>query len=139
MCICGCSAYQTTALLLEMSIFCVGARYEIQLASYGSKHASQPLFDNQFLPTYTHNLKSNNCSLYYWRHSLCGLELHERSNWEAMASDMHWSFSDITVSLYIYSLFGAQLQMITKITYLMTAYYAPNNGPTANDASFCKE
>ena len=35
----GRSTYRTTALLLEMTIFCVGAGYEIQLVSYDSKHA----------------------------------------------------------------------------------------------------
>ena len=37
------------------------------------------------------------------------------------------------------SLFGTQLCRTAKLTYLMIAcmYYAPNNGFTANDASFC--
>ena len=35
--------------------------------------------------------------LYYWRYSLCGLELHERSNWRATTPDMLWSFSDTTL------------------------------------------
>ena len=35
-------------------------------------------------------------------------------------------------------LFGMQLSMATKFTYLMTAYYSPNNGFTANNASRCK-
>ena len=34
------------------------------------------------------------------------------------------------------SSFGALLSMTTKVTYLMTAYYTPNDGFTANDALF---
>ena len=44
-----------TALLLEMSIICVRAHCEIWLASYGSQHASQSLFDIAFMCVYTHN------------------------------------------------------------------------------------
>ena len=36
------------------------------------------------------------------------------------------------------SLFGVQLNMTTKLMYLLTAYYTPNNSFTANDASFNK-
>ena len=31
--------------------------------------------------------------LNYWRHSFCGLELYERSDWTATAPDMHHSHS----------------------------------------------
>ena len=68
----GCSTYQTTALQLEMSIFCVRARCEVQLLSYGSKHVSQSLSHKPFVGASTRNLKitgciwtfciSNNCS-----------------------------------------------------------------------------
>ena len=54
----GCSTYQTTALLLVMSIFCVKAGCKIWLVSYGSKHASQSLSDKPLAHTYTHNLKT---------------------------------------------------------------------------------
>ena len=37
---------------------------------------------------------------------------------------------------YYTSLFGIRLRLTTKLTYLMTAYYAPNGGFTTNDASF---
>ena len=36
--------------------------------------------------------------LHYWRHSLCAIELHERSNWRA---DMHQLFSYTT--LYVHT------------------------------------
>ena len=35
-------------------------------------------------------------------------------------------------------LFGMQLCLTTKLMYLMTAYYTPNDSFTANDASFLK-
>ena len=40
--------------------------------------------------------------LYYLRCSLYmyGLKLHERYDWRATATDIHWSFSDTTVSVY---------------------------------------
>ena len=37
------------------------------------------------------------------------------------------------------SLFGAQLHVITQLMYLMTAYYIPNGGFTANSTSFYKD
>ena len=43
--------------------------------------------------------------LYYWRHSLCALELHERSDWKATPPDTHQSFSDTTLSTYTASLY----------------------------------
>ena len=36
------------------------------------------------------------------------------------------------------SLFRTLLHLTTKLTYLMTAYYTPNDGFTANSASFYK-
>ena len=38
--------------------------------------------------------------LYYQRHSLCGLQLHERSDWWTKAPDRHWSFYDTTLCAY---------------------------------------
>ena len=56
----------------------------------------------------------------------------------------HWSVFPWYSIVYIYckpvcrSLFGVQLRMTTKLTYLMTIYYTPNNGFTANNVSFYK-
>ena len=76
---------------------------------------------------------------------LCALELLERSYLRATAPDMHWSFPDATFCVYTASphipstsLFGAQLCMATKFTYLLTAYYISNDGFTAIDVSFYK-
>ena len=45
----GCSTYEMTALLSEMSIFYARAGCEIRLVSYGSKHASQSPSDKSFV------------------------------------------------------------------------------------------
>ena len=80
--------------------------------------------------------------LYYRKNSLCGSELHKRSDWRITALDIHWLFSDTTLRVYCKAvhtlLFGAQLRTTAKLTYLMSAYYIPNNDFTANDASFHK-
>ena len=46
--VCGRFTHRTTVILLEMYIFCVRAGFEIQIASYASKHASQSLSDRPF-------------------------------------------------------------------------------------------
>ena len=38
----------------------------------------------------------------------------------------------------VYKYNSTQLHLTTKLTYVMTAYYIPNDGFTANDASFYK-
>ena len=50
-----------------------------------------------------------------------------------IGDDTHRSFS-----LVFTSIFGALLRMTTKLKYLMTAYYTPNHGFTANEALFYK-
>ena len=54
----GHCTYWMTPVLLDMSIFCVRAGQEIQLASYGSKHALQCHFDKPYMHTYMSNMKS---------------------------------------------------------------------------------
>ena len=46
--VCGRFTHRTTALLSEKYIFCVRFGFEIQIASYLSKHASQSLSDRPF-------------------------------------------------------------------------------------------
>ena len=67
------------------------------MVSYASKHASQSLSNKPFVHTQlylTHTLKTSRSYvdvqqierlLYYWRYSLCCLELDEESTWRAMA------------------------------------------------------
>ena len=43
--------------------------------------------------------------LYYLRHFLYGLELHERFNWSTMAPDIHQFISDTTLCVYNASLY----------------------------------
>ena len=79
--------------------------------------------------------------LYHWTHSLCGLELQEGSDWRATTLDTHRLFCGTTLHAYTAntvhtSLFGMLLRLTTKHMYLMTAYYTPNYGFTANEASF---
>ena len=94
--VCGHSTQRMTALLLEMSIFCVRAGCEIRMASYASKHTLQSLSDEPFLHiqcTQTHRLKT---SCHMWTFSilndcyiigdiLCVVQLHQRSDWRGMA------------------------------------------------------
>ena len=58
----GCFTYWTTTLLTEMSIFRVRAVRDVWLVSYGSKPASQPLFNTTFF-VYLHS-KLKNYRLY---------------------------------------------------------------------------
>ena len=71
--------------------------------------------------------------LYYQKHSLCGLELHEKSDWRAIASDTHRC-----PNIHVYIAIGVQLSMTTELTYLVTTHYTPNDGFTVNVASFYK-
>ena len=55
-----------------------------------------------------------------------------------------WNLNAIRYVVCIYckllhtSLFGMQVHLTTKLMYLMTAYYAPNEGFTANNALLYK-
>ena len=140
-----------TALLSEMSFFCVRGGCEIQLASYGSKHAWQSPSDKQFVHTYTHNLKTTG---HIWEFCI----LNNRSTIEDIPCVRQSCMRDLTGELGHQTcisrsliqhcvrilqavhplLFVVQLRMTTIPTYLMTAYYTPNDGFTANYVSFYK-
>ena len=91
------STYQMTVLLSEMSISWVRSAFEMWLVRYGSKHSSS-LFPIHHLWALMRNLKTTGCIptgclhikwlLYSQRHSFCGLELYERSNWRVMAPNI---------------------------------------------------
>ena len=145
----GCSTYQMTALLSEMSIFCVRAGYEIQFASYASKHAMQCLSDKPAVRTYMDNLKttghiltfciSNDCCtigdipcvIYSCMRDLTG-ELRGPKH----ASVVLWYNIACVYSKLMYTLLFAD--NYAKFTYLMTVYYTPNDSFTAKGASFYK-
>ena len=148
----GHSTYRTTALLLEVSIFCVRAGFEIQLVSYGSKHASQSLSSKPFVRTCTHNLKTTG-HIWMSAYQTTALLLETflvlfRVAWEIRQLESYGLRHTLVVLWYnivcVYcrpihtSLIGAQLCMTTKLMYVMTAYYTPKDGLTANYASFYK-
>ena len=56
-----------TALLLEISIFCVRAGCDIRLVNYGSQHLITALSNKPFVGAYTHNLKTTG---YIWTFSI---------------------------------------------------------------------
>ena len=128
-----------------MFIFCVKAGHEIQLLSYGSKHSSQFLSDKSFVRPSTHNLKTTG---YKWTFSIltdCST-IETFLVWFRVAREIqlesycprHASAICVYCKPVYTSLFGMQLSMPTKLTYLMTVYYTPNDGFTANNASFYK-
>ena len=90
----GGSTYQMTALLSEISVLWVRAVSEIQLASYGSKHASQPLSDTTYILCVLKllNQKLQSCMdvvhmewlLYNQRCLFSSLELDVRYKWQVM-------------------------------------------------------
>ena len=137
------STHRTTALLSEMTIFIVRAGWETWLPSYGSKYASECLSDSHLcvLPRITWKLQVIYTHSAYRTTALLSKTFLERSDWRVTAPHTHQSFPDTTLCVYTcckpvhISLFGAQLRMITKLTYLMTAYYKPNNSFIANNTS----
>ena len=94
-----------------MSFFWVRAVCEIWLASYGFKHTYQSHFDTPFVHASHINYRSYvdvlhiEQLLYYQKHSLCVLELHERSDWRTMTPNTHWSVTDTTLCAYTASLY----------------------------------
>ena len=116
----GRSAYWMTVLLSKMSIFCIRAASEIWLASYGSKHTSQSLFNMPFVHTYMHNLKTTGCIwtiyiikwlLYYLRHYVTG-ELQPQTGITVV---LWYNIVCILQALHT-SLFCGQLHITTKRT-----------------------
>ena len=84
-------------------MFLVRATCEIRLVSYSSKHASPSLFEAtscvylhaKFRKYRSYMDINRTCPMtaLLSRHSLCGLELNERSDWRAMAPEMHCDHS----------------------------------------------
>ena len=144
----GCSTYQTTVLLLEMSIFLVTAACVVWLVDYGTKHALQSLSDTPFLHTYKHNVKLQVvyvCST-YWTTALL---LETFLVWFRVAWVI-WlesygprctlrSFFDTTCAYYkpvLTSLFGTTTRQQNSCS--LWVYYTPNDNFTANNALFYK-
>ena len=146
----GRCTYRMTALLSEMSIFCVRAGCVIRMASYGSKHSLLFFSNKPFVGPYRHNLKTTG---YIWTFSTSN-DLSTIGNipcvvqsWKRYSTGELWFQTCIgcsliqkcayTASLYIHR-YLVRNYTTPKLTYLMPAYYTPNNSFTANDASFYK-
>ena len=95
---------------------------EIWMTTYASRQASQSFLGKPFvcIQLYLRHLTwklqvicgrlAYWTTANYWKHYLCGLELHEKSYWRAMVPDTHCSLSGTTLcaytaSLYIHSYF----------------------------------
>ena len=92
-----------TALLSDMSIFCVRGGCEIRMESYAPN-----TYRSLFLISYFAHAYSTSIYSYMGRSAyrtttilletfLCGLELHKRFDWRATARATHRSFSDTTM------------------------------------------
>ena len=153
--VCRRSRYRMTVLLSKMSIFCLSTRCEIRMARYASKHSLQSLSDKPFLLVHAVYLDTQlenfrpyvdvqhiERLLYYRRHSLCGLvalEIQLERYSPRHAPVVLWGSIVCVHCKPVYTLlFDTRLCLTTKLTYLMIAYYPPNNGFTASDASFYK-
>ena len=83
---------------------------------------------------------------YYWRHSSCVLDWHERSDWRVMAPDMQCSHSLIQYCMCVYCkpmrtctlIFDMQLQVYAwqQNSWHLWLYYTLNDGFNANNESF---
>ena len=113
-----------TYWMTKMSIFCVRAGCEIQLASYGSKHVSQSLSSKPSVQL---------CIL---THKSCKRDPTGELQPQTCISHSLIQIVCVYCKPIDTFLFGLQLCMTTKLAYLVTAYYTLNNGFTANDASF---
>ena len=136
-----------TAVLLEMCIMCVKAGCEIWLTSYVSKHTSQYLSDKPFGRTYTRNFKttgyiwtfciSNNCStiedVYCVVRAAWEIPLESYGPKQKLPSFSSKKLCAYTAYLYTCITMYVQVCMTMKLMYLMTAYYTPNDGFTANN------
>ena len=91
------SVHQTTALLSAICLFWVRTACDLRPRRYGPKHASWSLSHMPFVHAFMYSLKTKvvrGCSAYRRlfydrRHSLCGLEFHEKSIWRGTAPAIH--------------------------------------------------
>ena len=154
--VCWRSTYPMTALLSEMSIFCVRGGYKIRMARCASKRTSQSLSGKPFcvysaLRHITWKLQAICGILTYWTTARCilsetlfgwfrfALEIQLECYGPRHALVVLWHGCVCVYCKSVYtSLFGTQLSLTTKLTYLMTAYHTQNDGFTTSDASFLR-
>ena len=143
-----------TALLSEMSIICIRAGCEVRMARYAFKHSSQSLSNGYFcvysvFRHITWKLQVIRTCLAYRTTAVLSetlfvwlrfaIEIWLESYGPRHASVILWYSIVCVYCKPVYtSLFGAQLRLTTELTYLMTAYYTPNDSFTANDTLFYK-
>ena len=97
----GPSTYQMTALLLEMSIFWVRTTCKILLVSYGSKHASQSLFNKPFcILQVIYRFSVYQTIALLSKTFLVCLRVAWEILLESYAPDTHQSFSDTALCVY---------------------------------------
>ena len=146
--------YWMTALLMTISIFCVRAGCKTWLVSYGSKHSSQ-FFQISHLYALTRiNWKLRGIygrsayrmtallpdTFLVWFRVAREIWLERYSPRSALVVlwykivCIHVYCNHAYIHYYLVCNYAWQL----KLMYLMTAYYTPNNGFTANDASYYK-
>ena len=128
-----------------MSLFWVRAACEIRLTYYCSKYSPQFLSDTfvPILSRITWTLQVHVIERVLSKTFLCGLELHERSNWRATAPDTHHDCSLIqhclacaaSLHLHRYLLRNCELKQNFRSLWL---HYTPNDDFTSNNASFYK-
>ena len=131
--------------------FCVRAGYKIQLVRCSSNHSSQfLLISHSCMLTHMHNLTttcyiwtfsiSNNCSTI--GHILCMIWSCKRDPtgelWPqtCIGHSLIQTWCAYTANSYIHHYLVHNYAWQAKFTYLITAYYAPNDSFTANDAVF---
>ena len=125
---CESSTCQMTPLLSKMSIFCVRAGCEIQMATYTSKHASHSLSNKPFLRvqcTQTHNLKtsghmwtfsiSNNC--YIIRDILCVVQICTRDPTGEL-----WPETSIYIAIWYCSEVEGPMSLLTELYVILVIY-----------------
>ena len=136
--------HQMTAVLSEVSVFCLKAGCKIRLVGYGSKHSSQFFSYKPFVHNYTLNLKTTS---YIWSVSIlndccsikyipCMVYSCKRESARELLPQTYIGCSLIENSVHILqtlvctSLFGLELHMTTKLTYLMIAHQTTALLPT---------
>ena len=131
-----------TALLSGMSIFSVRARCKIRIAIYTFRiysvlrHITWKLQVVCGHSAYWMTAILSD-TFYVWFRVALGIRLESYIYSPRHASVVLWYDIVCVYCKSIYtSLFDTTLRLTIKLTYLMTAYYTPSNGFTANDASF---
>ena len=113
------------------------ATSELQLVSYGPEQAPQSLSDTSFCVHFSKQLEKYRVYtnvlhikqlLYDWVCSFCGVQMHGRSNWQAMVLNTYCSLSPICHLVFF--------KHNSKPTVQLQFYYTENNSSIIKDTSF---